>query len=143
MTATFMAVGALEMVATGLGEDLELVILDHRIGEEVVADLVKLLLIGSIDLDLNRFADADGTNSLEAEVLHSAASGYACWVEDGGFRHDGDDSFHKEWKIGRRGTIDKSKRVDEVKSLKSEKEFLKKSCFSHFLNQRCSLILGK
>ena len=45
------------MVATGLGEDLELVILDHRIGEEVVADLVELLgkagWIGSIDLDLD------------------------------------------------------------------------------------------
>jgi hypothetical protein len=127
MTATFMAAEALEMVATGLGEDLELVILDHRIGEEVVADLVKLHLICSIDFDLNRFADADGTNSLEAEVLHGATSGYACWIEDGGFRHDGDDSFHKEWKIGRESTIDKSKRVDEVKSLKSDEEFLKTS----------------
>jgi hypothetical protein len=109
MTATFMTEG---IVAATLGKDLELVILDHRIGEEVVTDLVELLLISSIDLDLDRLADADRADSLEAQVIHGAACGHSGRVKDGGFRHDGYDGFHKEWKIGLKRRRDKMK-IDE------------------------------
>jgi hypothetical protein len=51
-------------------------------------------------------------NSLEAEVLHGASSGNASWIENGGFRHDGDDSFHKEWKIGLKRRRDKMKNMN-------------------------------
>jgi hypothetical protein len=109
MTATFMTEG---IVAATLGKDLELVILDHRIGEEVVTDLVELLLISSIDLDLDRLADADRADSLEAQVIHGAACGHSGRVKDGGFRHNGNDGFHKEWKIGLKRRRDKMK-IDE------------------------------
>jgi len=65
-----------------------------------VADLVKLFLIGVIDLDLNRFPNADGTDSLESQMFHGMAGGNSSWIKDGGFRHDGDDGFHEVRKIG-------------------------------------------
>jgi hypothetical protein len=106
MTATFMTEGN-ETVT--LGKDLEFVILHHGVGEEVVGDLVELLLIGSIDLDFNRFANADGTDSLEAEMLHRSSCGNTSRIENRGLRHDGDDSFHEEKKIGPSSPADKSK----------------------------------
>ena len=106
MTATRMTV---DLVATTLGKNPERVILDHRIGEEIVTDLVKLLLIGSIDLDLNRFADTDGTHFFEAKMLHGSSGCHTGRVKDGGFRHDGDNGFHDEWKIGLQGKRDKGK----------------------------------
>ena len=90
---------ATRIVAIPLGENLKLVILDHGIGEEVVGNLVELLgktwVIGPINLDFNRFADADGTDPFEAEMFHGAAGGYSGRIENGGFRHDGDNSFHE------------------------------------------------
>ena len=68
-----------------------------------MADLVKLFLIGAIDLDLDRFPDADGADSLEAKVLHGMTGSDSGWIEDGGFRHDGNDGFHELRKIGPTG----------------------------------------
>ena len=83
-------------MAIALGKNLEFVILDHRIGKKVVGDLVELFLTRPIDFDLDRFADADRTDSLEAEMLHGLAGGNTGRIENGGFRHDGDNSFHEE-----------------------------------------------
>ena len=41
------------MVAIILGKNLKPIILDHRIGKQVVGNLVELLLIGTIDFDLD------------------------------------------------------------------------------------------
>jgi hypothetical protein len=106
MTAAFMTV---DWDTATLGKNLELVILDHGIGEEVVGDLVKLLFGRAIDLDLDRLADPDGADSLETKVLHGTAGGDSGWIEDGGFRHDGDNGFHKRLKIGLTTRRDKPK----------------------------------
>jgi hypothetical protein len=36
-------------------------------------------------------------------MLYGMACGYSGWIEDGGFRHDGDDGFHEVRKIGPTG----------------------------------------
>jgi hypothetical protein len=100
MTATFMTE---EIVTPTLGKNLELVILDHGIGEKVVGNLVELFLVGAIDFDLDRFSDADGADSLETKVLHGTTGGYSGGIKNGGFRHDGDDGFHELRKIGPTG----------------------------------------
>ena len=80
-----------------------------------MGDLVELCLAGPIHLDLNRFADPDGKNSLEAQMLHGAASGDTGRIENGGFGHDGDNSFHEDWKIGRAREMDKGKMPKRMK----------------------------
>ena len=102
-------------MAIPLGKNRQFVILDHGIGEQVVGDLVELCLAGPIHLDLNRLADADGKNSLEAQMLHGAASGDTGRIENGGFGHDGDNSFHEDWKIGRAREMDKGKMPKRMK----------------------------
>jgi hypothetical protein len=42
-------------------------------------------------------------------VLHRSPCGNTCRIENRGLRHDGDDSFHEEKKIGRRSPLDKPK----------------------------------
>jgi hypothetical protein len=98
-----------DIVSTSLGKNSERVVLDHRIGEEIVTDLVESLLIGSIDLNFNRFADTDGTYSFEAKMLHGSSGCHTGRVKDGGFRHDSDNGFHEEWKVGLQGKRDKGK----------------------------------
>ena len=109
MTAHRITVEPLDIVVILLGENGELVILDHGIGKQVVSDLVELLFISAIDFDFDRFSNTNGANSLEAEILHSEAGGNSGGIKDGGFRHDGDNSFHEEWKIGVLRKMDKAK----------------------------------
>jgi hypothetical protein len=45
-------------------------------------------------------------------VLHGAACGHSGRVKDGGFRHDGNDGFHKGWKIGLKRRRDKMKSMN-------------------------------
>jgi hypothetical protein len=42
-------------------------------------------------------------------VLHRSPCGNTCRIENRGLRHDGNDSFHVERKIGPSGPDDKSK----------------------------------
>ncbi len=116
----------MEIVPATLGKNPERVVLDHRIGEEIVTDLVELLLIGSLDFDLDRFADSDGTHSLESKMLHSSTGGHTGRVKDGGFRHDGDNGFHEKWKIGLQGTRDKGKIKKISWAPVNRNEFLRK-----------------
>ena len=74
-----------------------------------MSDLVELLFISAIDFDFDRFSDTNGANPFEAEMLHGEAGGDSGGIKNGGFRHDGDNSFHEEWKIGRDGSYDKPK----------------------------------
>ena len=124
MTAHRITVVTLGMMAIPLGKNRQFVILDHGIGEQVVGDLVELCLAGPIHLDLNRLADPDGKNSLEAQMLHGAASGDAGGIENGRFGHDGDNSFHEDWKIGRERVHDKPK------SPKHQKHYFPRGQFS-------------
>jgi len=91
------------------GKYVEFVILDHGVGEQVVGDLVELLLVGTIELDLDRFSDADGADSLESQMLHGTGGGDSGGIKDGGFGHDGDNGFHEVRKIGPLVEADKTK----------------------------------
>jgi hypothetical protein len=82
------------------GKNLEFVILDDRIGEKVVGDLMELGFRRPINLNLDRLADTNGADSREAEMFDGTTGGDSGWIKNGWFRHDGDDGFHKGWKIG-------------------------------------------
>jgi len=96
MTAHRITLESLDIVVILLGENGELVILDHGIGKKIVSNLVELLFISAIDIDFDRFSDANRANPFKAEMLHGEAGGDSGGIKNGGFRHDGDNSFHEE-----------------------------------------------
>ena len=60
-----------------------------------MGDLVKLLLAGTFNLDLDRLADAYRADTMEAQMLHGLTGGDTGWIENCGFGHDGDNGFHE------------------------------------------------
>ena len=86
-------------LSLGLSPDhLDPVILDHRIGEQLVGRLLEQLfsagLVAAIELDVEHLALPDAGDALNPERAQRALDGLALRVEDAGLQRDGDAGFH-------------------------------------------------
>src|SRR5262249_27326909 len=78
---------------------LDLIVLDQRIGEELVGRLLERGLrrfaIASLDLDVEDLALAHARNAGDAERFERAFDRLALGIEDAGFEGDGDAGLHR------------------------------------------------
>src|SRR3954454_8115696 len=81
-----------------LSQHLDAVVLDHRVGEELVGCVLESRLdahpVGALDLDVEHLALADARDAGDTERLQSALDRLALRVENAGFQRDGDACLH-------------------------------------------------
>src|SRR6516165_5923054 len=104
-TADFIVALAAVVVGEGVLSQIELrqnlnpIILDHRVGEELFGCVLERRLgagaIGAFDLDVEHLALAHVGNAANAERAQRALNGFALRIENAGFQCDGDSGFHR------------------------------------------------
>src|SRR5262249_13852601 len=81
-----------------LSQQLHIIVLDHRIGEELVGRLLecgfRLLAVGRFDLDVEHLALAHAGHARDAERPERALDRLALRVEDAGLEGYGDAGLH-------------------------------------------------
>src|SRR5712691_817803 len=80
-------------------DQLHIIILDQRIGEELVGRLLErdlgLSAVAAFDLDVEDLALAHADDAVHAEGFQRPLDGLALRIENAGFERDGDASFHR------------------------------------------------
>src|SRR5215475_14472155 len=79
-------------------QQLHIIVLDHRIGEELVGRLLEgslyLLAVAGVDLDVKHLALAHAGHVRDAERFERAFDRLALRIEDAGFEGHGDAGLH-------------------------------------------------
>src|SRR6516165_905163 len=97
LAAVVVGEGVLSQIE--LRQNLNPIILDHRVGEELFGCVLQRRLgadaIGAFDLDVEHLALAHVGNAANAERAQRALNGFALRIENAGFQCDGDSGFHR------------------------------------------------
>src|SRR3954468_14288820 len=86
------SVERLSRLLAGRRADLDLEVLDQRVGEQLLAH--GLELIGVFDVELDQAPDVDVGHSVESQRGQGALDGLALGIEDAGLGADEDPSPH-------------------------------------------------
>src|SRR3569833_1122247 len=92
-TAAFMALASI------LSNDLDAVILDHRVRQQLVGGLAQqrfgLFRVAAFEFDVEHLALADRGDTLNTERTQCTFDRLALRIENAGFQGNGDASFHR------------------------------------------------
>src|SRR6202522_1270734 len=90
--------GSISNSSAALSQNLDAVILDHRVGQEFVGRRFQrgfgFGLVGARQFDIEHLALADAGDAIDAERLQRAFDGLALRIEDAGLQRNGDTCFH-------------------------------------------------